>query len=321
MAIAYDASSGGTTSGTSLTIAHTCTGSDLILVVVTKSDGANTVTGVTYDGVAMTNVSSFNTTNNYYGKMWILTNPSTGNNDIVITSSDSRGLGGAASSFTGAKQSNQPDANDTATWTATSMPISVTTTANGCWTVMGYCGNRNVSAGASTTVRIDGASSFQTAIGDSNAAITPAGSNTLTMTQSDTATASGGIFSISPVLAAIITDTLYIGDSLTASRRFSSTITDILHLGDSLTAVKKAIATITDILHIGDLISRASILWSRRTKPTTTYTNRTKPTTNWLIRLIRLLQENGDFLLMEDDEQILASGVDDATYTNRTKPS
>lgn len=58
MAIAFDAT---TTSSlgsavTSITFSHTCTGSNRILFVCTANNGGANVTGVTYNGVAMTNI-------------------------------------------------------------------------------------------------------------------------------------------------------------------------------------------------------------------------------------------------------------------------
>lgn len=90
MAIAFDASSKGIslTDVTSLTLAHTCTGANLTLCVVVGIGGnANTCTGVTYNGVAMTLGKSINASN-LQCYIYYLANPATGANNIVASFSD-----------------------------------------------------------------------------------------------------------------------------------------------------------------------------------------------------------------------------------------
>lgn len=108
---------------------YTCTGSNLILVagIFTNSGDGYTFTGITYNSVAMSNGIDNNQTlggANQHCWLWYLIAPATGGNTISCQS----GLGASANlqvaSYTGAKQSAQPDA--TAVGQATSNATSVT---------------------------------------------------------------------------------------------------------------------------------------------------------------------------------------------------
>lgn len=113
--ITFDAtsSSGGVTNST-ITLSHTVgAGSNRILLVGVKTPHTSGVTGVTYNGVALTKAFS----NNGGGatgvnqEIWYLTAPSTGANDIVVSLASSvlAYVGGA--SFFGAEQSSPIDAS------------------------------------------------------------------------------------------------------------------------------------------------------------------------------------------------------------------
>lgn len=100
------------TAGATLTWAHTCTGSNLYLVVaVTFDDSANggTVTGVTYNGVGMTAIDNHNHTAGPQVHWYGLANPATGANNIIASftnGSDPRAQIGGGQSFTGVHQSS-----------------------------------------------------------------------------------------------------------------------------------------------------------------------------------------------------------------------
>ena len=97
MAIAFDAAAR-TDAGanqTTATVSHTCTGSDRILFVqAISNDDGDTVTGVTYNGVAMTKIGSSvgvppaGSSSNFLS-MWYLIAPATGANNVVVTRSTS----------------------------------------------------------------------------------------------------------------------------------------------------------------------------------------------------------------------------------------
>jgi hypothetical protein len=99
-----------TKSGTDCTWSHTCTGSDLILVVLSAIySGTGEVTGVTYNGDALTNIFDYGSVHNVTA--WYKLGPATGAHNIVATlnaatSAWSGRQGFAAFSFTGAHQTS-----------------------------------------------------------------------------------------------------------------------------------------------------------------------------------------------------------------------
>lgn len=128
MAIAFDS----VTTSLATTFAHTCTGTELTLFVGIKHTG--TVTGVTYNSVAMTQMATVAVGD--IGEnvdVWYLINPSTGSNNVVMTggaSHDSRAV-----SYTGTNQSAQPDASGTASVSAAAPTVSksISVVASNCW--------------------------------------------------------------------------------------------------------------------------------------------------------------------------------------------
>lgn len=193
MAIAFDVASNGRAgpSVTSLTFSHTCTGSNLILVVGTSvSDTTDTnrpVTGITYAGVAMTKIREDDeATADFTSGLWYLINPATGANNIVVTTtgSVSRIIAGGIS-LTGAAQSGQPDAHNGALTTTTSITVDVTTVADNCWVIDAYSsswGGTNPVAGGGQTQRWINAGTAADGIGSTEGPKTPAGAVTMSWT-------------------------------------------------------------------------------------------------------------------------------------------
>src|ERR1700756_3968755 len=141
MAIAFDASSRGSgTSVSSLTVSHTCSGSNRILLVALEwVEGPTTDTGVTYNGVAMTAIfQGFNPTGTRRMSLYYIVAPATGTNNIVASWGSST-FGTTillALSYTGAKQAGVPDAS-TSGGSASGSPVTatVTTIADNAWLV------------------------------------------------------------------------------------------------------------------------------------------------------------------------------------------
>lgn len=191
--IALDSSSSSEASAaTSLTYSHTCSGTNRILIVGIGSDDnpgdGDIVTGVTYNGVAMTQIVKRITDNatftNRYAYLYYLINPASGANNIVVSASASGNIRANSISYTGALQSGQPDAfTSGGVAAATSKAVALTTVVNNCWMVsFGVCVLVGPpSAGTGITAR--GSGSTNTAIGDSNGALA-IGSNSMTWTQS-----------------------------------------------------------------------------------------------------------------------------------------
>lgn len=107
MALAYDASSQASTAGaTSLTWSHTCTGTDRAIEVDLSyyAPGGQTVTGVTYAGVALTQIDRQDDGATDWAEIWVLSNPASGANNIVASFSGSIAAVGGGKSYTGAHQ-------------------------------------------------------------------------------------------------------------------------------------------------------------------------------------------------------------------------
>jgi len=188
MAIAYGGVSGGAaTPGTSLTFSHTTTGDERVLFVgVYIASTSDLVSGVTYNGVGLTRVlaqqSSFDS---HYQYMYILVNPASGANNVVVSASSSVNIYATAAHYTGAKQTGQPDnqGSHTSTVASTTWSDTLTPVANNCWMVASVrpdYGRSDTAAGSGTTMRLLQSNSI--AWFDSNAAITPVAAKTLNYT-------------------------------------------------------------------------------------------------------------------------------------------
>jgi len=214
MAIAFDASStGGDTTGTSLTWAHTCTGDNLILFVLTRGGGGegDRISGITYDSVALTKIShAIVPGDSPYVSLWYLIAPSTGADNIVISLSSGY-MVGLGCSYSGAKQSSQPDNSTTKTQAAGSSSITttLTTVADNCWTIISCRGGGTLSGGAGTTFRV--AHGGDNALLDSNAAITPAASTSLIVDSTSTPNFGTVMASFAPVVSEVVKDIIGAG--------------------------------------------------------------------------------------------------------------
>lgn len=116
MAVAFDARSEGerATAGTSLTVSHTCTGSNLALyAAIVYGAGAeldlSTVTA-TYNGVSMDVLFTDQTVAGRPTRVFRLVAPATGTHDIVFSWSGNSYLRAVAASFTGVDQTDPDDA-------------------------------------------------------------------------------------------------------------------------------------------------------------------------------------------------------------------
>jgi hypothetical protein len=177
------------------TKAHTCTGSNRILFVgVSVQSTTDDLTGITYNGVAMTRMGA--RVNGIAGSesqyLYMLVNPASGSNNVVFTCNATRTIRFNIVSYTGAHQSNQPSAGDTGgSGASTSLALTSTQGEGSPWFVMfGRNDTGNYSAGTNTTIR-GNTSAF--AICDTNGTAT----RTATMT-SGSGKQSGIICAINP---------------------------------------------------------------------------------------------------------------------------
>lgn len=205
MTIGFDAVSTATeTLSSSKTWSHTTTGSNTILFVGGWIRGnGNNCTGVTYNGVAMTQIQTNVVSSTVYydkGFLFYLINPATGANNVVATFNSADYNNGISVSYTGVKQTGQPDNSNTQTTTATSTTDTITTVADNCWTVL-LCSSSNSSGTASTGSTFRGGSSNAN-IFDSNAPKTPAGSTSMSLTSMDSSGSAHIMASFAPFISA-----------------------------------------------------------------------------------------------------------------------
>lgn len=200
MAIAYDNSAVISGSSGSFTVGAITNG---ILLAFTYSTN-DTVTAATYNGVSMTSIgkTTFLGGGRYGIQAFYLINPTTGANTLAFT-----GIvgGGFAVSYSGAKQTAQPDSFAVNAATSVSTISGTTTTvANNAWTVMAEVDSASTTrtGGTGTTARLNDNATLGGALFDSNAPITPAGSTSLISNMGVSATSAVIIVSIAPVAAA-----------------------------------------------------------------------------------------------------------------------
>lgn len=191
MAIAFDtAVDAGNATATSLTWSHTCTGSNRLLVVdVVGNTSSDVITGVTYNSVAMTLVAKVSSAAGGSARwiyQYLLENPASGANSVVVSASTSIFIAGHSLSYTGAAQSGQPNAFNTGVAaSATSLTVAVTSTVDNCWLVGNLKNDAGAgSAGTGTTIREATATGGMTSC--DRGPVTPAGSSSLQVTQSST---------------------------------------------------------------------------------------------------------------------------------------
>lgn len=174
--IVRDATSSGSGTGTTLTVSHTNTGSSLGLIVnVGLISTGDQVTGVTYNGVAMTLIDTIaSSVNRSY--LFYLPAPATGTHDIVVSLSGSIFALLNAVSYTGIQQGATPDATSKTTGeSVTSLASTLTTIADNAIHVVGFVPD------AANVTSITNGTILTGSAGESNPLVlTPAGSHTMT---------------------------------------------------------------------------------------------------------------------------------------------
>lgn len=171
---------------------HTCTGSNLILIVATIDDNfaGSHATSVTYNGVSLTLIDSGTTPGGAaFVSLWYLKNPATGTHTVSVQGQSGSGNCAAiSSSYTGADQTTQPDATLSNTaGGSTSITENLTTIADNAWVIAlaGIDKASNGTAGSGFTMRQTGNLSSGNSLGfgleDTNGVVHPAGSKTTAM--------------------------------------------------------------------------------------------------------------------------------------------
>ena len=155
-AIAFDsATEDKTAAATSLTYAHTTSGTDRFLyVALTTLSNNHTGTAATYNGTGMTvveqNVVVFSSTWQHHG--FQLANPDSGTNNVVVSANVvSFSLRSGAVSYTGVDQTNPIQTSNTgSSGSGGTMNISLTTSNDGWFVISGANVDTAWSAGATT---------------------------------------------------------------------------------------------------------------------------------------------------------------------------
>lgn len=162
-AVAYDASSSTNGSGlSSIGTTHTTSGSNRLLVCtlfLASGGGAATVTGVTYNGVALTNKGSVSPDSTNYANMWFLVAPASGSNSWVFSldsSANTDHVVAGCVSFTGANQTTPLGTAQTTYDIVTGLSVTVPTNGLGydvAYSAYGSAGCVTRTPGGSQTQR------------------------------------------------------------------------------------------------------------------------------------------------------------------------
>lgn len=143
------------------------------------------VASVTFNGVALTRVTSFVNTTDTSERiyMYVLPNCPIGNYNLVITYQNSISSCEASyGCYQNTDTTTQPDAYGTGgNARSNNHQLTVVSATDRCWAVGFWRGLVTYSAGSGTTLR-DGYAGNNHALGDSNGVVTPAGSKTIAFT-------------------------------------------------------------------------------------------------------------------------------------------
>lgn len=206
-AIAWDATTIGTAGVmSSQTFAVTVTGANTLGLVSGWARGnARTVTGITWNGASMTEIGTQVSTGlgaPYYDKIfWFYGLGVTTGNVVITYSGSDYAAAGQAVSYTGVKQSGQPDgSNDIAVASSNTLTGSVTVTADNSWVIMiAHWFNGGQTPSTNCTARYEGEPDICEATDN------PAGASesvSVTETSVTTENRNGKIASFAPAVAA-----------------------------------------------------------------------------------------------------------------------
>lgn len=302
MAIARDSSSiiGSASSSSPITWSHTCTGQNLILIVGVEysfSAASPTVTAsATYNGVSMTQITYQNDPDSHAGEqLFYLINPTTGSNTVSVTFSVNTGTvtaSGIGVSYTGAKQSGQPDSFGGSNGVQNPASASTTVVASNSWTI-GLIGQGNATPSSynAPTTLVKRGNIFGTFV-DSNG-IVSTGSQTLSINYANGAGSASAVASIAPAITANISDSISVGASrvatLSRSATFGRTMSDSVSNGAGRLATLAR--QLSRSLSLSDSISYGAgrlvtsftqlVSWIKGTKHSSSWTDNNKDSSSF----------------------------------------
>ena len=197
MAIAQIAQAQGSGNTGTLTVSITVPAHSDGAIVINCAKDHTAISSITVNGIAATKVK-FGGSGGECASGWLVMSTGAGTYDIVATFTPTPSLYLHASAYSGVKQTGQPH-KDAANQVTGNLSLSVTTTTDNCWAVIGSKDQANgVTAGAGTTLR--GTYNIST-LGDSNGPKTPAGVFTLVL-NCPSGTHSGWMIALEPAPAA-----------------------------------------------------------------------------------------------------------------------
>lgn len=183
------------------------TGADRYLVVCIYDQTSSTdkITGVTYNGSAMSLIIKRKNTNSQglkYIYFYGIAAPSTGSNTIRISASATVNPWVLAAVYTGVSQTGQPDATASNARGNGSgdFSVSVTTVASDCWLILAESDdNGSIAATANCTKITTWGDSFGSQVFDSNGSVGGGGAHDITVTGQNGGGQDGLAFSLKPV--------------------------------------------------------------------------------------------------------------------------
>lgn len=189
MAIALDTAGGTTTRVSSVStstktvnnVAGTC-----LVVAISTNQTSDSVSSITYNGVAMTKVINRSTTAESTS-LYILLSPATGSNNLVFTFTTTLTFDWGWASYTGVAGSDV--STSALSGGAASVTETLTTLTDNSWMVAAAGLQRTATAGTNSTYR-SGNTASGMSLFDNNAAITPTQSYSMTQNLSG----SGSVF-------------------------------------------------------------------------------------------------------------------------------
>lgn len=198
--IDFDRISNVTAGGNPVSFTHICTGDNLILIVGLRDTNGDQVTGITYNGIAMTLYLKYNLAGTDWDYIYYLIGPATGTHSITVTGSGSMTLIGHGVSYTGVSQGGFPDAGQNSAGTADHFTGTVITGADNAWTVI-YADNEigDFTAGTNTLIRNAGPTGSKVMVfADSDGPITPPGVASLALIMEGVDAYMYSMFSLAP---------------------------------------------------------------------------------------------------------------------------
>ena len=171
-------------SATVNTVSFTTAGSNRYLIVNVRLINGGTTATATYGGVSMTQIgTTVNPATNNYLLTFGLANPALGANNIVVTANIAGYIDVTAASYDGASSVEVISSGNSIP--AASVDNTLTTLTDNSWMLVSFASGAPVTSVTNGVNRTyDSGGNNYSGINDSNAAITPTGSYTITSTRS-----------------------------------------------------------------------------------------------------------------------------------------